>query len=86
MIGTGIEIYQATHAKELDVSASDYDVVDGRGFGTLYVGTTGNVKVDTVGGETVTYPSIPAGAFIPVLVKKIYTSGTTASNLILMWN
>ena len=86
MIGTGREIYQAENAKELDVSASDYTVTDGRGFGTLYIGTTGKVKVKTIGGNTVTFTAFPAGAFIPVLVDKVFTSGTTASNIILMWN
>lgn len=47
----------------------------------VYVGTTGTLKVDTASGETVTFQSVPVGIF-PVAVKKVYSTGTSAANLI----
>ena len=47
----------------------------------LYIGTTGNVKVDTAAGDTVTFYSVPAGGILPVRVKRVYSTGTTASNI-----
>lgn len=64
-----------------------------RSFGTLYVGTTGDLVVlpqahaDTdatattgVGGA-VLYKSVPVG-FFPIQVKKVFATGTTASNIV----
>ena len=51
----------------------------------LYVGGTGNVKVDTAAGDTVTFSSVPAGAIIPVRVKRVYSTGTTATNIVALY-
>lgn len=57
-------------------------------FNALYVGTTGNIKVDTIGGSiAVTFTNVPVG-FFPVQIAKVYSTGngTTASGLIgLAW-
>lgn len=50
----------------------------------IYVGGAGNLKVDMVDG-TVTFIGIPAGAVLPVRVKRIYVTGTTATNLVALW-
>lgn len=48
----------------------------------LYVGTTGNIKVDTVWGDSaVTFANVPVG-ILPVQVTKVYSTDTTASNII----
>jgi hypothetical protein len=62
--------------------------------GTLYIGVTGNVNVlpwehDASHGATTTgtkggavlYPNVPVG-FFPVAVKKVFSTGTTASGII----
>ena len=52
----------------------------------LYVGSDGlNVKVQTIHGEDVTYKLVPAGTFIPVEAKKVYATGTTATDIVAMW-
>lgn len=63
-----------------------------RTFGTLYVGTSGNLVVlpaahadtnsaSTTGvGGAVLYSNVPVG-FFPVQVKKVFATGTTASNI-----
>ncbi len=51
----------------------------------LYVGTKGNLKVMTVGGDEVTFTNIQDGSFIPVQVLKVFSTGTTASNIVALW-
>lgn len=51
----------------------------------LWVGTAGDVKVDTAGGNTVTFVAAAAGAIIPVRTKRVYATGTTASNIVAMY-
>ena len=51
----------------------------------LYVGTAGNLRVQTVGGDDVTFNNINTGAFIPVQIVKVYATGTTASNILALW-
>ena len=46
----------------------------------VYIGTSGNLKVDTIDGSTLTFVS--ASGFIPGMVTRIYTTGTTATNII----
>tara|TARA_R100000935_G_C2815352_1_gene157037 strand:+ start:919 stop:1428 length:510 start_codon:yes stop_codon:yes gene_type:complete len=54
----------------------------------LYIGTTGNVTVDTVAGSTATkkvlFSSVPVG-FFPIQVTKVYEEGTTASKIVAIW-
>ena len=50
----------------------------------LYVGSTGDLKVVTIAGQTVTFKSVPVG-FFPVQVKKIFNTGSTAGNIIALW-
>jgi hypothetical protein len=51
----------------------------------LYVGGYGDVKVDTIGGDTVTFVGINGGTFFPVQVLRVYATGTTATNIIALW-
>ena len=52
--------------------------------GIIYVGGYGDVKVDTIAGNTVTFYGVPAGSYIPVRVKRVYSTGTTATNMLVM--
>lgn len=51
----------------------------------LYVGTPGNLKVLTVGGDEVIFPNIQAGTFVPVQVLRVFSTGTTATNIVALW-
>ena len=51
----------------------------------LYVGVAGDVKVTTAGGDDVTFTGILAGSFIPVQVLKVFSTGTTATNIVALW-
>jgi len=51
----------------------------------LYVGGAGNLKVETIGGDEVTFVGINTGAFIPVQVVKVFSTGTSATNILALW-
>jgi len=48
----------------------------------LYVGTSGDVKVDMANGDTVTFNSMSAGVVHWLRVKRVYSTGTTASDIV----
>lgn len=51
----------------------------------LYVGTTGDLKVMTTGEDEVTFVNIQGGSFIPVQVLRVFSTGTTALNIVALW-
>lgn len=58
---------------------SDLDVAGSK----LYVGTGGDLKVDTVDGQTITLKNVANGTLIDfILIKKIHARGTTASDIV----
>lgn len=49
---------------------------------TIWVGGTGDVTVEPWrGGNTVTYPAMVPGSVVPVAVKRVLSTGTTATNM-----
>ena len=48
----------------------------------IYVGNSGNLKVDMVSGGTVTFSNLTAGTLLPIQVVRVYATGTTATLLI----
>lgn len=63
------------------ITAHDTDQLD---FATraIYVGGAGNIRVDMVSDDTVTFNGVVAGTILPIRVRKVYSTGTTATNLI----
>lgn len=51
----------------------------------LFVGTGGNLRVLTIGGDDVTFNNIQDGSFLPLQVTRVYATGTTASQIIALW-
>ena len=51
----------------------------------LYVGTGGDLRVLTSSGADLTFVGIPDGSFLPVQVKRVYATDTTATNIIALW-
>lgn len=54
----------------------------------LYVGTAAagaTLKVRSAGGDDATFVNIQQGSFIPVQVKRIYNTGTSASNILALF-
>ena len=52
--------------------------------GVLYVGATGDLHVLTAGNDEITYKSVAVG-FFPVNIKKVYATGTSATEIIANW-
>lgn len=49
----------------------------------VYVGTTGNVAViAALDSSAITFVGVPAGATLPILVKRVMSTNTTASNMV----
>lgn len=62
--------------------STDLNVKDAR----LYVGTKGDLKVDIVGGMTITLKNVQSGTFIDWLqVSRVWSRGTTASDIIAIY-
>jgi len=51
----------------------------------IYVGGAGNVKVTTAQNDDVTFNGLLAGQVIPVQVIRVWSTGTTATNLIAIY-
>jgi hypothetical protein len=51
----------------------------------LYVGGDGDLKVTTVGKTDLTFIGLTAGQFIPVQIVRVWSTGTTATNIIGLW-
>jgi hypothetical protein len=67
----------------LSVTPSDGSDLTGEPFYAVYVGTGGDLKVDmSDGGSAVTLSNVASGQLLPIMVERIYSTGTTASNII----
>ena len=51
----------------------------------LYVGGSGDVKLVTEEGNTVTFQDIVAGSILPVKATKVFATGTTATNIVALF-
>jgi hypothetical protein len=52
----------------------------------IYVGGAGDVKVDMVGSGTgIVFKAVPVGTVLPVQAIKVYSTGTTATNLVAIY-
>jgi len=74
------------------IAAGTYDIYKGNyqiqgeseGF-TLFVGTGGpatTLRIQTVAGQDVTLLNVPDSSFIPIQVQRIWSTGTTCSNIL----
>lgn len=50
----------------------------------IYIGTGGDLHVTTAGGSDVTFRNVAAG-FLPVRVRRIHATATTASDIVAVW-
>ena len=68
------------------IGVSEYVIYADENKGcVLYVGNTGSVRVLTAGNDDVTFVGIPAGAFVPVQVKRVLETGTDADDIVALW-
>ena len=62
------------------ITPADTDLV--QPVRAIYVGGSGNLKISDTGGGAVTFSNVPAGVILPVMARRIWSTGTTASNII----
>lgn len=71
------------NAIAIDISTADHVLP---AFATVYVGATGNVVVAPAGGgSNVTFVGIPAGGVVPVRVKTVVKTLTTATSMVAVY-
>jgi len=67
-------------------NAEDVTPDDGSDLATvsraLYIGMSGNLTVVMAGEQTVMFAGVPSGTFMPIRVKRVKASGTSASQII----
>ena len=51
----------------------------------LYIGGSGDVKVNMVEGNTITFSSVMAGTILPVSCKRVFATGTNATLVIALY-
>lgn len=51
----------------------------------LFVGGSGNLNIDTADGDTVVLTGVVAGQILPIAVKRVRATNTTATNIVALW-
>lgn len=63
-----------------------YTIYRGNNRGALlYVGVEGDVRVLTAGNDDVTFKGVAAGSFLPVNVIQVFSTGTTAEDILALY-
>lgn len=52
----------------------------------VYLGASGNLKVTLSSGDTVTFVGLAAGVIHPIVAKRIWATGTTATGILAFYN
>ncbi|HEC44796.1 MAG TPA: hypothetical protein ENI20_18430 [Bacteroides sp.] len=53
--------------------------------GLLWVGAGGDVNVITVDGSSIVFVGIVGGTLLPVRIRRVLVTSTTASNMTVLW-
>ena len=51
----------------------------------LYIGSGGNLRVQTHAGDDIIFYNVLGGTFLPVQVLKVFSTGTSAANIVALW-
>lgn len=51
----------------------------------LWIGGAGNVRVEMLDGQTLTLSGVQAGTLLPIRVKKVLSTSTTATLIVALW-
>lgn len=72
----------ALHAAAVTPADGSDMTISSRG---LYVGGAGDLKVTMEGGETVTFTAVVAGTMMPIRVRRVFSTGTTATSIVALY-
>lgn len=73
----------ASARRAASVTLSDSTVIENTR--ALYIGTAGNLKVTLVEGGDVTFVGLGSGTVLPVQAVKVWSTGSTASNVLALY-
>ena len=65
------------------------DTVDLASPAMIYVGTAGDLKVTTLGGQTILIDNIANAAYLPIMVTRVWATGQTgaiATDVLALWS
>lgn len=51
----------------------------------IYIGTSGDLRVRTLGGQDVLFTGVVGGTLLPIRITEVFNSGTTASGLVSLY-
>lgn len=51
----------------------------------IHIGGAGDLRVQMLGGQVVTLAGLPGGMMIPLRVRKVFATGTTATAIVGLW-
>ena len=70
----------------IDIAAAN-DTLTGVALSTraIYVGVSGDLKVDTVDGSTLTFVGLLDVSIVPVHARMVYKAGTTCDAMLALW-
>lgn len=69
-----------------DLTLSGGAIVEGSNNGAcLYIGTGGDLQVTMLGGQVVVFTNVPNGTFMPIQVRKVWATNTTASDILTLY-
>lgn len=49
---------------------------------SLYIGTGGDVAIETMDGTELVFAAVPTGTILPIVVKRVLATGTDADDII----
>lgn len=64
----------------ISITAADSDLTSP--VRALYVGTPGDVRITTPGGGAVTFKNVQMGTVLPIMVQRVWSTGTTAGDIV----
>lgn len=67
-------------ASAISITKADSDLA--HPVRSLYIGGAGNIRVTTVNGHDVTFVGVLAGTILPVSVKRVWSTNTTATSIV----
>jgi len=77
---------QGPYQKGVAVTPADgADVVSGKISGGLWVGGAGTLSVVMADGTTLNIAAVPAGAFLPLQVSRVRSTGTSATSILFLY-
>jgi hypothetical protein len=65
--------------------ADGTDIANPGNVRALYIGGGGNLNVDMADGTTVLFSNVPAGSIIPIRVKRVRNTSTTATLILALY-